>query len=128
MLLWKKHFKTGSYAIHRNMKSLIHIYFLQTYICHNRQCKFIYINKTKYKPQATVQKSESGFQIYERQPTYTIYVVHLLYRKMDSFVHILNECNLTFLWHIKHLLVSTGKNKRNKEINKVEDVKFIKLK
>ena len=75
-----------------------------------------------------MQKSESGFQIYERQPTYTIYVVHLLYRKMGSFAHILNECNLTFLWHIKHLLVSTGKNKRNKEINKVEDVKFIKLK
>ena len=58
------------YATHRNMKSR-YIYFknfktslksfLQTYVHQNRQCQFIYINKTKFKVQATAQKSENHF-------------------------------------------------------------------
>ena len=41
---------------------------------------------------------------------------------------LLNEWNLTFPWRIKNVLVSTGKNKRNKERNKREDAKFYQIK
>ena len=35
-------------------------------------------------------------------------------------------CSLTFPLHAKNLLVSYGKNKRNEERNKAEDLKFYK--
>ena len=47
---------------------------------------------------------------------------------MCSFAHILNECNLTFPWHIKNLLVFTGKNNINKLRKKTEDAKFYQIK
>ena len=39
----------------------------------------------------------------------------------------INGWNLTFRWHVKISLFSTGKNKRNEKRNKTEDP-FIKLK
>ena len=46
---------------------------------------------------------------------------------MCSFAHMINGWNLTFRWHVKISLFSTGKNKRNEKRNKTEDP-FIKLK
>ena len=56
-----------SHVTHQNMKSSTYIFeefqhkltvFLQTYICQNRQCQFLCTNKTKFKSQAKVEKSE----------------------------------------------------------------------
>ena len=115
------------------------IVFLQTYICQNRQCQFLYINKMKFKPQATLQKSETNIFNWVTLSTIPLvsniwtssnlrHAVQLLYAKMCSFAHILNESNLTVPWHVKNLLVSTGKNKRKKENNKIEDAKFYQIK
>ena len=73
----------------------------------NTSLLFLYINKTKLKPQATVQKSE--IKIFNWVTLSTIplvsniwtssnllHVVHLLHAKMRSFSHIRNESNLTF--------------------------------
>ena len=105
------------------------LFFLQAYICQNRQCQFLYINKTKFKSQATVQKSDLKIfylvtlsAIPWVSNTWTSssihYVVHLLYVRTCSFAQILNECNVTFPCHIKNV----------KEIRtiiwKIEDAKF----
>ena len=108
------------------------------YICQNTQCQFLYINNTKFNPQATVQKRE--IKVFNWVTLSTIpwvsniwtssnlhYVVHLLYAKMCSFAHIRNESNI-FPWHAKNLLVYTVKSKRNKETNTIEDATFYQIK
>ena len=81
--------------------------FFTTYICQNRQCQFLDINKTEFKSQATVQKNEIktfNWVTLSKIPCVSNirtspnlhHVVHLLYAKIWSFAHALNECNLTF--------------------------------
>ena len=128
---FQKCFKTEScdspkYEVLDIWRDLTQVYsfFLQTYKSQNKQSQFFYINKTKVKSQVTVQESE--IKIFNWVTLSAIpwvsnmwtssnlhRVVHSLYEKMCNFAHILNECKLIFPWHLKNLLVSTGKNKRN---------------
>ena len=79
-----------------------------------------YVNKIKFKPQVTVEKSEKRFlvgwpylqyfrfQIHRRW--YVLHLVHLVCTRRCRFAHIINEWNLTFCWHVKNSLFSNGKN------------------
>ena len=73
----------------------------------NTSLLFLYINKTKLKPQARLQKSDikifnwvtlSAIPLVSKIWTSSnlLHVVHLLYVKMCSFAHMRNESNLTF--------------------------------
>ena len=118
-LSFEKRFKIGpcdspKYEVpdnFKNLKTSLLLFYIHMYV-YNRQCQFCYINKTKLKPQSTVQKSE--IKIFNWVTLSTIpwvsniltssnlhHVVPLSYAKMCSFAHIQNESNLTFHWHVK---------------------------
>ena len=125
-LSFQKHFKTGScdspkyevldIYIWRNLTQ-VYSFFTNIHI----QKQTIPASLYQYEPQAAVQKSETNIfdwvilstisYVSNIWTSFNLYhVVHLLYAKICAYI--LNECNLTFPWHVKNLLVSTGKNKR----------------
>ena len=101
------------------MKSLIYIFqefnSIYSFFYKHTYAKTDNVNKTKFKPQTTVQKSEKNIFNWVTLPT-LLYVsnmwkssnlldlINLVYTKKCSFAHIINEGNLTFRWDVKNLI------------------------